>query len=703
MKLKKTYLVLTGLFLINSCVQDDDFTVPSVVAEDIEEPVLAGTQTSFRAIKQRFEGSRGIATFTEDEDIYIEGYVVSSDETGNFFKELIIQNKTDASSDPQDPRMGFRIDIDQAGLFSKYGQGRKVYVLLAGLSITRDNGVLAIGKLINGEFDKIQSVDLNDIVIRSPQVAQITPKTTTIDQLNEDDLNTLISLENIQFTNSELGKTYAGEASDEFDGERLLESCEDADNIILSTSTFSDFVSEVIPQGTGVLTAVYSRDFFDTKDVLLVRDANDVVLDGSRCDLSELIETNMTMDQLIDRFSGEIVDLGIDDRVVEGYVVSSDQEKNFSGVLVLQDSVANPTSGIQIMTEDENLFHNFPLGTKVLLKLNGLALGKNKEGILSLGHVDNGKINAVPQGELDRFLINTEEMFKMEPLSVSIDDFDDIPASTLVSLTNMEVVTGQLGAAFAFFSGTDSASRTLIDCDAIATIDLKNSGGSTFANEAFPAGNGTITAVLNKDDEGNYLIIRNEGDIDFANPYQDCTPPSASTAIIFSELADPNNNEPARFIELYNASDIAVDISAWKIRRYTNESLAISNELQLEGFILAGETYVISPNAAAFEAVYGFPPDFAPTNGIVADSNGDDNFELVDINGTIIDVFGVVGEDGTGTNHEFEDGRALRIPSVVLGNTDYTFSEWQVWNDTGLAGTILLPQDAPGSFTPGIR
>ena len=40
-----------------------------------------------------------------------------------------------------------------------------------------------------------------------------------------------------------------------------------------------------------------------------------------------------------------------------------------------------------------------------------------------------------------------------------------------------------------------------------------------------------------------------------------------------------------------------------------------------------------------------------------ANSNGDDNIALVDPFGNLIDLFGVIGEDGSGTSHEFEDGR----------------------------------------------
>ncbi|MEM9078079.1 MAG: lamin tail domain-containing protein [Bacteroidota bacterium] len=177
-----------------------------------------------------------------------------------------------------------------------------------------------------------------------------------------------------------------------------------------------------------------------------------------------------------------------------------------------------------------------------------------------------------------------------------------------------------------------------------------------------------------------------------------------SNQIFISELADPDNNSGARFVEIYNSSSEPLDLNLWTLRRYTNDNTEISSTIDLSGTIINGQsTLVISPNASEFELVYGFPPDIGVSTNSPADSNGDDNLQLVDPFGTVIDVFGIIGEDGSGTNHEFEDGRALRNPNITQGNPNYTFSEWTIFNDTGDAGTTKQPQNAPEDFTPGIR
>ena len=76
---------------------------------------------------------------------------------------------------------------------------------------------------------------------------------------------------------------------------------------------------------------------------------------------------------------------------------------------------------------------------------------------------------------------------------------------------------------------------------------------------------------------------------------------------------------------------------------------------------------------------------------------------MIDGRGNVVDVFGVIGQDGSGTNHEFEDGRAVRNIAITEGRSSYDFSEWTLYNDTGGAGTINMPQNAPEDFTPGRR
>lgn len=171
--------------------------------------------------------------------------------------------------------------------------------------------------------------------------------------------------------------------------------------------------------------------------------------------------------------------------------------------------------------------------------------------------------------------------------------------------------------------------------------------------------------------------------------------------VFITELADPNDNANVRYIELYNAGASSVDLSTWRIDKYTNASATVSQTLTLTGTIPAGGFYIIATGAmnSNFFDAFGVTPDqWDGAIDNVAGSNGDDNLELYDGTNTLIDQFGVPGEDGTGTNHEFEDGRAERNASVTSGNPVWDINEWTIDSD---AGTGDGPQNVADSFDPG--
>ncbi|MDO6737235.1 lamin tail domain-containing protein [Wenyingzhuangia sp. 2_MG-2023] len=173
--------------------------------------------------------------------------------------------------------------------------------------------------------------------------------------------------------------------------------------------------------------------------------------------------------------------------------------------------------------------------------------------------------------------------------------------------------------------------------------------------------------------------------------------------IFITEIADPNDNITARYFELYNAGASDVDLSTgYALERYTNDNAATTSNVPLTGIIKAGGFYLVAANATEFENAYGFAPDQAIGTGGPADSNGDDQIQLIDSSSNVIDIFGVPGEDGTGTCHEFEDGRAERIASVTSGNNGtWNEANWNVRADSNVSG-CTSHSNAPVNTTDGI-
>ena len=143
--------------------------------------------------------------------------------------------------------------------------------------------------------------------------------------------------------------------------------------------------------------------------------------------------------------------------------------------------------------------------------------------------------------------------------------------------------------------------------------------------------------------------------------------------LIISEVTDPGDVANAKYVELYNATDADIDLSTWQIRRYANGNTSSTNA-SLAGTLASGETYVVANNETDFTTQYGFAPDQSSS---AISGNGDDVYELFD--GTsVIDIYGEVGVDGTGTAWEYENSRAVRVATVGSANTTWTASEWTI-------------------------
>ena len=243
--------------------------------------------TTFAAVMARFEQEGGYAAFGTDEDeLIIEGYVVSNDQYGNFFEELIIQN-TPGNQDisTNNPRLGLRVYLDRGDLYQTLPVGRKVYIRLNGLAVDEFRGNLTLGTANGSSIGQIPDGLIDDFVIPGEIIADIVPKNVGVNDLTMNDVNTMIQLDNMQFAASQLGLTFAGEATDQFDGERQLESCDETGDIRLFTSTFSSYKSITLPEGVGSITAIYTYDFGGEELILEANQRADIVFNNSnRCD-----------------------------------------------------------------------------------------------------------------------------------------------------------------------------------------------------------------------------------------------------------------------------------------------------------------------------------------------------------------------------------------------------------------------------------
>jgi len=681
----KSPIILAFIFawLVMGCIDDTDFGTPNV---NCEEPIIEANTTIYNLQEMYAFGGK-----TFEDELIVEGYVTSNDLSGNIYKTLFIQDQ------PENPTAAIKIAIDQNSLYTKYPVGNKIYVKLKGLSIDYYFGSLQIGKNYDDEFQGISRFEVSNHLIRSCEYATIIPKKVTINMLKKNDLGMIIELENVQFNKAESGKSFANidnnqtvsRQIDQFDDD-----CNLTGSTFLRNSGYASFKNELLPTKKGNIIALFDSYYDDFQ--LLIRSIDGLNMEETGCNESSQLAITNTLKEVVNLYEGSMYRFGTSvNHTVEAYVISTDSYGSFKKSLIVQDAFENPSAGIQILLDSEEIHQFFKPGDKVLLKLNRLYMDE-VDNVLSIGFGGN-ELNELTEEEIHNHIINTQENTEIIPVEIDITEVK-FPEhqQVLVSIAALQLVKEEMGHPFTYDKGDEDAIRTFETCGNPSKLSLYTSGSALFANQEIPNGSGKITGILGN----NLLEIRDLNDVTFNGNYEAC--PEIEQKILITEIADPENVTTARFVELFNASDFNIDLEGWKLNKYLNGSNSPSSGgLDLSGYSIPQNSFLIIANTG-YQLLFENSPAIETS---YMSGNGDDSFELVNSQGKTIDSYGEIGKDGTDLNWEYLDGKAIRRTSVTKPNPTFDVSEWVIYtdNNNSLTENPNSPQFAPTDFSPGIR
>ncbi|MDP4186130.1 MAG: lamin tail domain-containing protein, partial [Bacteroidota bacterium] len=135
--------------------------------------------------------------------------------------------------------------------------------------------------------------------------------------------------------------------------------------------------------------------------------------------------------------------------------------------------------------------------------------------------------------------------------------------------------------------------------------------------------------------------------------------------LIISEICDPLNDfSNNRFIEIYNAGDVAIDLSAYRVRAVCNNESS-ENIWSLSGIILPGQAKVCGKTGAT-----SFIPDFTNEWSAITDWDGEP------IDGGQLYYGSFLIDDFSGMN--FSDKHAVRNAEVRLPVTLCSPDQWSL-------------------------
>lgn len=154
--------------------------------------------------------------------------------------------------------------------------------------------------------------------------------------------------------------------------------------------------------------------------------------------------------------------------------------------------------------------------------------------------------------------------------------------------------------------------------------------------------------------------------ISFLTPFSVMADGVYANDLFFSEYIEGSSNNKA--IEIFNGTAQTVDLSQYTVELYSNGATAPGNSFTLSGTLESGKVYIIA-NSSAVAAI----KDISNATATVTYFNGDDAL-LLKHNGTVIDSFGIVGQDpgsywGTATDNT-TDHTLVRKSTITQGDAD---------------------------------
>ncbi len=252
---------------------DDDFARPPMVFPSTPDIT---TTASIEEIKSQYwsivEGTpQEIGLDANGDSIIIKGRICSSDETGNIYKNIIVQT---VDADGQQWALTFA--VNKTKMYETYKFGQEIYINLTGMSIGGYRGLMQLGRVGDSGMSFMDEAMFTGHATPSglPRLADVDTAATTIaalDAVKADNLgrmmwqSRLVRVEGVEF--EEPGEVFAGSANTN----RYIKDGE-GHRMIVRNSAYATFKNERIPGGTGNVTGILSY-FGSDWQILLVDEA----------------------------------------------------------------------------------------------------------------------------------------------------------------------------------------------------------------------------------------------------------------------------------------------------------------------------------------------------------------------------------------------------------------------------------------------
>lgn len=675
-------LITAGLATSFVACVDNDFDQPEIMV-----PKYEGTSNTAIAdlkakhTKGEFE--------TIEEDLVIEGYVVSDDTEGNFYKQIIVQDSREGATG------GIEVKINEKGLSSMMKPGQQVFIKAKGLVLGDYNGLVQLGggTFQKGNYTNLAGIDpglIKDHIFLNGLPVELQPKEVSLEELKDNDLynslvSTLVKITAAQFEDADGTLTYA--EKDKSSNRDIVGP--KGNKLIVRNSGYSNFYDEALPQGSGTIVGVLSK--FGSDKQMMIRSTEDVVMTGDRFGEApvDVPTPNATVADVKAKYQDALLTIS-DDLIFDAIVISNDGESsNFYNKVIIQDE----TGGIEIKSYKSDYLKALVPGQKVVIKAKDLLLDKYNESI-QLGVDNSGKIGGMNDTQAKAHVIKDKDGVEPTPETLLITALADVKINTLVKIENIQFKNSEKGKTYAkeTLEGEDykyGQNRVLTDADGNELI-VRTNNTATFHADKLPELSGSIVGILAKYKEDYQIFIRSTDDVDMtADRFDVAGSGPIQTAIekvFFSEYSEGSGN--SKYVEIYNNTGADIDLANYTVRSAPNGG-DWADPIDLTGTLANGEVYVICADQAS-DAVKA-EADLQLSYPSPVHFSGDDALGLFKKEGedwVLIDAIGKQGEqpkdgwDIAGVTAATKNHTIIRKKETTQSNPDWTtgVNEWDVLN-----------------------
>ncbi|MFM7217133.1 MAG: DUF5689 domain-containing protein [Bacteroidota bacterium] len=454
-------------------------TFTSCVKEDYDQPETANIDPAL-TVTHTLAQVRALATSATPialpDTMILAGVVTADDESGNFYKEMVIQDST----------AGVSILLDLSNYNTNYPIGRRVFIKCKDLYVAKDQyGTVEIGVPNAGEVGRIPGGLVSQYLIPGKWDLPLPIQTTTLANLNaniEDYIQKIVNIQGVEFQVQDMGIVWSAAGS----YNRTLKDC-GTQELVVYTSSYANFASKLTPNGKGNITGIIK--VYGSSGELIVRNELDADMKGATCDSALANAVEISIDSLRSVFTGTTTSAPTGTKII-GTVISDISGSNLDTKNMV---IQNGTTGIVVRFTSA---HPFAVGDQVQVIVSDQEVSEYY-GWLQVNNVPNGYATKIGTGTV------TPRTATISDVLANFDAWE----STLVTISDVTISGGTT-------VGNYGGNTTLTD--PTGTLAMYTRSSATFSTTAYPTGAVGVTGILSEYSRTAYtpqLLMRTAADV----------------------------------------------------------------------------------------------------------------------------------------------------------------------------------------------